>query len=106
MAKNWRQAGANVVIFLRVTAVVPDSKALQHALEALPPERKRELLLKRHPWEGLRMLVISGKSWAADDLIRCLVEQFGSCRWSGGRWHVDRAQLSLFPRTAPTNPVA
>ncbi len=83
-----------------MTAVVPDSKELRSALEALPEERKQEIRAKRHPWIGpRRMLIVIGRSFAGDGIVRDLVDQFGQCRWSGGRWHIDKAQLSLFPST-------
>jgi len=85
--------------FSRVSAVVPDSAALRTWLGGLKPEAKRSIRVKRHPWLLRRMLIVSGRDFAGDRLVRDLVEQFGSCRWSAGRWHVDKAQLSLFPST-------
>lgn len=82
-----------------MTAVLPDSPALRSALKALPDDRKKELRAKRHPWIGpARMVILTARTWAGDALVGELVERFGSCRWDDGRWHIQRAQLSLFPK--------
>jgi hypothetical protein len=79
-----------------VTVIVPDSPRLRRALEELADDRKADLRTKRHPWIGPgRMLILQGLTWAGDELVRDLAEQFGKCRWSRGRWEVERVQLSF-----------
>lgn len=81
-----------------MTAVVPDSQALRAWLAALPANEKTEIRAKRHAWIGRpRMAYLVGRSFAGDRVVLAAIEQFGQCRWSGGRWQVERAQLSLFP---------
>ena len=88
-----------------MTAVVPDSPALRTWLGALPADDKPEIRAKRHPWLGRpRMLYLVGRSHRGDTLVLQVIELFGQCRWvggSGGRWQIERAQLSLFPSTPP-----
>jgi len=79
-----------------VTVIVPDSPKLQEAIEALPADRKGELRAKRHPWIGPgRMVILQSATWAGDALVQDLAEQFGRCKWSRGRWEVERVQLSF-----------
>lgn len=85
-----------------MTAVVPDSQALRSWLAALPATEKTEIRAKRHAWIGRpRMAYLVGRSFVGDRVVLAAIELFGQCRWSGGRWHVDRVQLSLFPSEKP-----
>ena len=84
-----------------MTIIVPESSELRATLAALPELVQSTIEARPHGWIGRpRMVILVAKVTQADELVRELAARFGVCRWGAGRWHVDRAQLSLFPARA------
>lgn len=80
-----------------MTVVVLNTPSMQKALGALPERFQGQIKVRPHPsLGGPRMLTLTSRTWEADAMVLQLTKEFGSCTWLRGRWHVKRAQLSLF----------
>jgi len=75
-------------------ALVPRSDAVLEELRRLPGEVKSGLRAQRHP-ERETIVVLTGRTWAADRVIEKLVKDHGTVRWMAGHFVVERPQMRL-----------
>lgn len=68
------------------------SRTAHDDIRRLPPEIRRALRVRRHPDGGL---VVYARSRAAVDVLRDLIDRYGTRVWGPGGWTVQRPQLRL-----------